>query len=183
MKIACLGWGSLIWRPESLLIHRQWFEDGPFLSVEYARQSNDGRLTLVITDQAKPIRTLWALMATDNLETAKDSLRVREGILKDNLNIHISSVRLDEETTDPIKLIIKAWAAILNIDAVIWTSLPPKFKGIERVLTEEEAINYLQSLEINIRQTAEEYVRKTPQQVDTQFRRKFEAQFGWVYIL
>ncbi len=80
MKIACLGWGSLIWNPESLLIIREWFQDGPILPIEFARQSNDGRLTLVITENAQPVRTLWALMATTDLEIAKKSLLFREKI-------------------------------------------------------------------------------------------------------
>ena len=74
MKIACLGWGSLIWRPESLLIQRQWFQDGPFLPIDFLRQSKDGRLTLVINETSKSVRTLWALMDTDDLNKAKTSL-------------------------------------------------------------------------------------------------------------
>ena len=78
MKIACLGWGSLIWRPGNLLIQREWFNDGPLLPVEFVRKSDNGRLTLVITETAKPVRTLWALMTTYNLDEAKESLRKRQ---------------------------------------------------------------------------------------------------------
>lgn len=80
MRIACIGWGSLIWDPRELLIYGEWQNDGPFLPLEYMRKSKDGRLTLVITETAKPIKTLWILMATNSLETAIVSLLKREGI-------------------------------------------------------------------------------------------------------
>lgn len=183
MKIACLGWGSLIWQPKSLLIRREWFSDGPFLPIEYARQSQDGRLTLVITETAKPIRTLWALMATENLDTAKNSLLVREGIPIKNLNGSIGSITSTEVTEDNVKLIIKEWANRQGLDAVIWTNLTAKFQGTDkREPNLIEAIDYLKSLDVNARSHAEEYIRKTPKQIDTDFRRTFETEFGWTFV-
>lgn len=182
MKIACLGWGSLIWKPESLLIRREWFSDGPFLPIEFTRKSKDGRLTLVISKTAKPIRTLWALMATDDLEIAKKSLLNREGIPTTKLNTSIGTIKSDEETNDEIKLAIKDWAIKLNLDAVIWTNLSPKFLDIDgKEPTLEEATVYLKSLNINEKATAEEYIRKAPKQIDTEFRRQFELEFGWSF--
>ena len=46
MKIAVLGWGSLIWDPKELDANNEWNNDGPFLPIEFARISNNGRLTL-----------------------------------------------------------------------------------------------------------------------------------------
>ena len=182
MKIACLGWGSLIWRSDGLLIRRVWFADGPFLPIEYVRQSNDGRLTLVITKSAKPIRTLWALMATDDLEVAKQSLKTREGVPNSKFSTSISSITINEDTDDEIKLIIQEWAKSLKLDAVIWTSLPSKFRETDnQEPTLEEAVLYLNSLDINRRTLAEEYIRRTPRQIDTEYRRKFESTFGWTF--
>ena len=183
MKIACLGWGSLIWRPDNLLIRREWFCDGPFLQIEFVRQSKDGRLTLVITEKAKPVRTLWALMATNDLSIAKKSLLIRERIPENKLETLIGSVTASETTTDSIKVTIQEWANQLKLDAVIWTNLPSKFQNNDnQVPSLEEAINYINSLDINTRMTVEEYIRKTPKQIDTDFRRKFETEFGWTHI-
>jgi len=183
MKIACLGWGSLIWRPGNLLIQRKWFNDGPLLPVEFVRKSDNGRLTLVITETAKPVRTLWALMTTDNIEIAKTSLRIREGISKEKLNSRIGSLTVEDEITEGINLIIKNWAISLKLDAVIWTTLPSKFNNLEgQVPTIDEAISYLRSVDINTWETAQEYVRRTPKQIDTEFRRRFEGEFGWTCI-
>src|SRR5690348_5301348 len=54
MKIACLGWGSLVWDPRALPIQREWFKDGPFAPIEFTRKSTDGRITLVIDPSAHP---------------------------------------------------------------------------------------------------------------------------------
>lgn len=79
MAIACLGWGSLIWDPRELPIRREWFDDGPLLRVEFTRQSNNGRMTLVLEPTAPEVRSCWAIMATDDLALAKRQLMVREG--------------------------------------------------------------------------------------------------------
>jgi len=45
-KIIVLGWGSLIWDPRELKIkNSEWQKDGPNLPIEFARISQDGRLT------------------------------------------------------------------------------------------------------------------------------------------
>ena len=141
-------------------------------------------MTLVISETAKPIRTLWALMATEDLEIAKDSLRIREGISRNNFETFIASVTVTENTTEERKLTIQNWAKFLNLDAVIWTNLPAKFREADkREPTLNEAIEYINSLDVNTRKTAEEYIRRAPKQIDTKFRREFENRFGWTFKL
>jgi len=183
MRIACLGWGSLIWRPANLLILRNWFKDGPLLPIEFLRKSNDCRLTLVISEGFIPVRTLWALMATNSLEVAVESLRIREGVSEINRSSNIGTLKVKDIYSEPIKLEIQNWASTLQLDAVIWTNLQPNFLKNGNLPLKEDALAYIKSLDINKRKNAEEYIRKAPVQIDTDFRRFFEVELGWTPIL
>jgi hypothetical protein len=78
--IVCIGWGSLIWCQKALPITGEWHSDGPNLAIEFARQSRDGRVTLVLCDGVPACRTLWAELAVSTLDKAKEALRQREGV-------------------------------------------------------------------------------------------------------
>ncbi|HOZ65592.1 MAG TPA: hypothetical protein PK497_14345 [Burkholderiaceae bacterium] len=176
--IACLGWGSLVWDPRELPIQQTWFEDGPLIRVEFARQSNDGRLTLVLEKTALPVRCLWAAMDTADLQVSREALRMREGIPSKNQLTHIGSWSKNEPSPESI-IELPTWAASRNIQHVVWTALPAKFDAIERTPTSEEVVNYLDSLTGVKRSNAERYVRFTPKQIDTLFRRQIEATLHW----
>ena len=79
MSFACLGWGSLIWDPGSLPVSGVWSKDGPSLPLEFARESRDGRMILVIVEDLPQIPTLWAKLAVTTLEEAVQILLEREG--------------------------------------------------------------------------------------------------------
>lgn len=50
--IVCLGWESLILRKDAKFpVVESWYDDWPDLSIEFARQSQDGQITLVIRDR------------------------------------------------------------------------------------------------------------------------------------
>src|SRR5467141_640090 len=79
MQIACLGWGSLIWDPRELPVRGKWFDDGPMLPIEFARQSSDGRITLVLVPPTFPfVRCLWKPMSVRKLTEARTALGHRE---------------------------------------------------------------------------------------------------------
>ena len=176
-NIACLGWGSLIWNPRTLPIRRYWFDDGPLVPVEFARQSGDGRITLVVEpDNARPVRVLWALMDTECQEDACDQLAAREGI-KCKVDEHVG--QWPQGTTESIPG-IEQWARARDLDAVVWTALPACFDGVERTPCEKEVIAYLQGLRGTKRDEAERYVRRAPRQIDTAYRRGIEAALHWL---
>src|SRR5690554_8147720 len=80
MKIAILGWGSLIWQPKELNYNKEfgWKNDGPYLPIEFARISNNGRLTLVITPNGTEVQTLYTLSNYKTIEEAILDLAVRK---------------------------------------------------------------------------------------------------------
>lgn len=176
MKIACIGWGSLIWNPGNLEIQNTWFKDGPFLPIEFARRSKDGRMTLIIDNSAAPVRTLWALMTTRTLSESVKSLKEREGTSTANIH-HVSKTDIP---TDQIRTAIKQWLVSKDLDAAIWTGLSYKDVGIRPTI--EDVITQILSLDYVAGKAAEEYIRKAPKQIDTEYRRAIEQQLGWTPI-
>ena len=176
-NIACLGWGSLIWDRQGLPIRRYWFDDGPLIPLEFARQSKGGRITLVISPAARPVRSLWALMDSDSLEDAKEHLQEREGTENPDYIGNWSRGQLS-----PVLIPgLSEWALARNIDSVVWTALPPKFKDDNnRQPSVEEVIGHLRALPESERNEAEKYIRWAPPQIDTAYRRQIEAELKWL---
>jgi len=180
MKIACLGWGSLIWDPRGLPIREPWFKDGPLLPIEFARQSQDFRITLVIEKDAAYVRNLWALMSINDLEEAKGKLASREGISSENISKYIGYWKMNENSDFDFSHEVGEWAKPKGLEAVIWTALPPKFDGQNgRVPTIEEVISYLHNLPLLEISYVEGYIRKAPIQIDTDYRRIIGNRLGW----
>jgi hypothetical protein len=69
-RIACIGWGSLIWNPGDLPLYGNWENDGPDLPVEFGRESSGRRITLVVCDDVKRVRTFWVLLNSTNVRDA-----------------------------------------------------------------------------------------------------------------
>jgi hypothetical protein len=177
-RIACLGWGSLVWDPRELPLQREWFADGPFVQVEFVRQSKDGRITLVLEASALPVRSLWTVMEGTDLTFARDALRKREG-LPQNCSEGIGAWSRCDSSPELISH-LPEWAPSHEVEGVVWTALPPKFNGKERrVPTIEEVLEYLRGLTGNVRDLAERYIRRTPRQIDTRYRRRIEAVLQW----
>jgi hypothetical protein len=178
MRIACLGWGSLVWDPRELPIRREWFKDGPFAPVEFTRQSGDGRMTLVIDPRATPLRVLWALMVPSDLPEATKALCNREGIEDKNCSTRIGSWQARGAAPGSIPG-LPAWAEAHELEAVVWTALGPKFGTENRPPNMQEVIEYLRGLRGAAREHAKQYFERTPRQIDTDYRRHVEAALGW----
>ncbi len=190
MGIAVLGWGSLVWCHKGLRVKWvKWKEDGPKLPVEFARISNDNRLTLVLypeyTEQLY-VPVLWNCMDFETVDEAIENLRIREGPIgkpTDKENIGYTNKENNDkyahEDNRGLLPRIKQWANEKGIDSVIWTDLLPKGTTHEKL--NEEVIAHLTKLEGCEKKIAEEYVRKAPRQIRTPIREKIEKEkeLGW----
>lgn len=180
MKIACLGWGSLVWNPRQLPIHGGWFKDGPLVPVEFTRQSDDGRMTLVVDPRAAPLTVLWAHMVSADLAAAVRALCNREGIADENCWSWIGSWNRGESSPRDIAD-LPAWAEAHEIDAVVWTALSPRFEGKARSPLAVEVIHYLSELREPLRRGARAYIERAPRQIDTDYRRQVATALGWSF--
>ncbi|MDY0090659.1 MAG: hypothetical protein RBR78_09870 [Flavobacteriaceae bacterium] len=184
MKIAILGWGSLIWQSKELSYDKTlgWQEDGVFLPVEFSRiSSNGGRLTLVIDKNAEQkVKTLYAVSLYENLDLAILNLAIREGTDVSKIGFYNKQTNNICPENFEFSDNIREWILNKNFDAVIWTNLSVRFKDkIGLSLNADNVIKYLQTLPEEIKVLAEEYIRKAPEQVETAFRKKIEEQLGW----
>ena len=175
MKIACLGWGSLIWKSGPLPVAGEWKTDGPSLPVEFCRVSDGGELATAISMNAPAVPVLWAWLNAETLTQACQALREREGIPDERCD-GIGSLTIAGRHTG----VLSRWAVEKGIDAVIWTGLPPRSASLEgRVPTVNEAIAYLDNLSGDVRSHARDYFNRVPAQIDTPYRRVITEVLGW----
>ncbi len=184
MKIAILGWGSLIWQPKDLKFDTNigWKENGPVLLIEFARISQDGRLTLVITPNGTEVPTLYSVSSFDNLNLAVLNLAVREGTGRISIGSYNKSKDEFSPKEFPYRDNIKNWIETTDFDAVIWTNLPEKLNLENVTKTEKDPdgrIDYLQNLKGHQSALAEEYIRNTPKQIVTNYRKQIIKTLGW----
>lgn len=183
MKIAIIGWGSLIWCPGSLRLSSLWRGDGPKLPIEFARISSDERLTLVVHSQGQKVTTYWAFSAFQAMPDAIRNLRERENCGSRCIGTLQRGKLPARGYTQQIKIWLDAHG---DVDAVIWTALPSNWQEKrKKKFTIKDALAYLAELEAR-GQTAgaalsrtREYIRNTPSQIQTRLRRKISRNKEW----
>jgi hypothetical protein len=176
VKIAIIGWGSLVWDPRELPREGVWQNGGPHLPVEFARVSQDCRLTLVIDyDNAEPVETKYIISPRLDLDYAIEDLCHREGTTKKNIGFVDKKHRRDSgqvhEEHRRACNDIREWLDRSDLDTVVWTALTPNFRretGDEFSVT--RAVAYLEGLPQSSRERALRYIANAP--VDTPLRRR-----------
>lgn len=167
-KIACIGWGSLIWEPRDLPIIGDWHSNGPSLPVEFARQFSADHITLVIVESDHRVPTLWAELNVETVAQAVEALRVREGVPYES---SIGRWPNDTQKEYPSSDAIAEWATANGVQAVVWTALLPGMKGNRgSIPTLDELTVHLAKLEGSALSKAKIYIANAPSQIATPYR-------------
>jgi hypothetical protein len=182
MTIACLGWGSLIWDRRDLPLRSRWHCNGPLLPVEFARESRDTRITLVLVRGSPSLPVLWAEMDVTNVAMACIALADREDVKPKNIGRDIGAWPAPLGSNFRFADVIERWAVANRFDAVVWTALPPKFgQQSDVVPSVQQVIDHLGQLKGEIRENAERYIRRAPRQIMTAYRDQISKRLGWEY--
>jgi hypothetical protein len=178
MRIAVLGWGSLIWdkRPEFDEKHGKREYEGPVLKLEFSRlsESRKGALTLVIDDDyGQDCTVQYALSTRKDPADAIADLRCREGTIMKRMGFWFADG--SQTCEPPLPPSIPPWAQAKNMDAVVWTGLTRNFEkeaspGKKSIFSVETATAYVQNLPAEGKAMAAEYIWRAPDYVTTPLR-------------
>jgi len=133
----------------------------------------------VIVEGKPDIRSLWALMTTEHLKDAVTQLAQREDVTK-NIPRDIGRWKQGDPRGGPIVQTISSWAEQHQLDAVVWTALAYKIdKEKDKVPSLEQVIARLRDAEKKKLKKPREYIQNAPKQIDTDYRRAINKEFGW----
>lgn len=182
MRIAILGWGSLLWEggAEFDKWRTDWEYDGPILKIEFSRLSKRRlrALTLVIDDEhGAPTTVAWCLSKRARFEDAVCDLRSREDTTTDQIGSVMIPPKGTPSKNASAQRPIEAWARAKKLDAVIWTALGSNFKEkTKNAFSVATAIEHLQSLSPEAKVKAAEYIWRAPDFVRTPLRAAIQVE-------
>ena len=189
MKIAILGWGSLLWDTDTEKgkeFHRccsgKWeIAQGLKLPLEFSRisESRNDALTLVIDEMhSTQCSVSYVMSKRKALSDAIFDLRSREGTTCKNIGYWTtgSGTSKFEATQERIR----AWAKKSSLDAVVWTALESNFtqknKANQTDFSVENAIRHIKNLTREGKTNAAEYVWRAPDEIRTKLRERLETE-------
>jgi len=181
MNIAILVWGSLFWDSKDLAFTGEWFYDGPHLPIEFARISGGSRVTLVIKPNYPTVPTLYCVSSNKSLDTARENLRIREGTENiDNIGYidFNSNTHFVRPNNSFVIDIITSWNRGKKFDAIIWSDFAPNFYNKLNIpLSTVSIVNFILNLRQSEKESAKQYIRNAPTQIQTRFRLEIEMSF------
>lgn len=179
--IAILSWGSLIWKPQDLPLDGAWKQGGPLLPLEFSRVRTARPLTLVL-DPVHGVNcpTQFAWSARTRLEQVIDDIQQRENASPQevgyvDLEQNLSSIQAYPQQIN-VDRAVRQWCQAQQVLTAVWTAIPPNFAeelGIE--FSVEAALQYFEQLSQSEQDSVLEYIKNTPTEITTPFRRRVES--------
>ena len=181
MRIAIVGYGSLIWDLENLepFVSGQWsLGSGPKIPVEFSRISPKRKkaLVLVIDHSLKhQCATNIIKSSRPNIDDAINDLAARERCKPDMIGYLDKSGSTYKSFTD-----VEDWLEKSTYDGVIWTALPYNYElETGEKFSHESGVKYLQTLNADALAEAWRYIEFAPEVTDTPFRRFLQHNEFW----
>ena len=189
MKIAILGWGSLIWDTDTekgkefaRCCCGNWkIAQGLKLPLEFSRvsESRGYALTLVIDEEhGTQCAVSYVISKRKALNDAIFDLRSREETTCRNIGYWTTSSGTSEFGATQER--IGAWAKKSSLDAVVWTALESNFtkenKANATEFSVEHAIRHIKNLTREGKAKAAEYIWRAPDEIRTKLREKLETE-------
>jgi hypothetical protein len=184
MSIAIIGWGSLVWNPDTLKIQfNHWYSNGPRLPIEFSRISKDNRVSLVIDPTSERIQTLWAFSSFYTIAEARENLSQREGTTLKNIRfIDLLTGQTSDMSKDEYHW-VSEWADGKQLEGIIWTGLQRNFEskfeqlhGRRPTLSVDGILDHLGRLDFKSFGVARNYILRTHPQIQTPFRPALEEE-------
>lgn len=121
-------------------------------------------------------------MEAVDLRAAKSDLATREGVKEKDIEKSIGFWEAASgKSYGAAENDIAHWAPTKGLDAVVWTSLEIGLKDKRDTLPSiDDILECLRKLPHAQGKLAEEYIRKAPPQIDTEYRRRIAKEFGWI---
>jgi hypothetical protein len=182
MKIAFLGWGSLLRNNKALKIAGEWQSDGPSLPLEFSYVSRSKLLTLAILPGSRAVQTFWALSDFQDVEVAREALKTLVKTELQNIGFISRTNENGNYRIAPEKIVqdLRTWVEQKELDAVVWIDFGSNFKETtEMDFNEDNVIDFITDLSKNDQLVAEKYVISNPEQIETIIRRRLRTEFGW----
>lgn len=182
MKIAILGWGSLLWdkREDFDRWHDAWEFDGPSINLEFSRisESRSDALTLVIdAEHGSPATIAYCLSRRRKPEDAICDLRCREGTSLSRVGyVFLEGNRHNYQDKESFDAIV-AWSKAKKFDVVVWSNLQSNFEEKKKQpFSIDSAISHIKSLSLEGKAKTAEYVWRAPTFIRTPLRDALEQE-------
>lgn len=142
------------------------------LPIEFARESADGRITLVLCNGVKAVQSYWCLLSVEDVSAGILALAYREGITSRMAKDIGRWNSVDDKSHGMCAAEITKWAKLQGLDGVAWTNLPCGLRNSRGVMpTEEGVLAHLTQLSGEQLESAKHYVEMAPAQINTGYRR------------